>query len=112
MSATPPDHITSLKQELEKANVLLRQFKGTSCEEYYTKRQQLSQVSFDQANKDWHEQQRASNLNRRERIREMYALGSFGDPEQIRKLLFFLSSAVLHPEDLKEISFSFNSRSG
>ena len=109
--ATPP-HIDVLKEELRKARFLQDEFTGTPCQSHYDAKASTAQTSLDAALAKWQTELSEAEERRRRELRASYSLGCFGDPEDIRNLLFAASSAVLDSHDLRELTFSINSFTG
>ena len=107
-----PPHIDVLKEELQKARFLQDEFTGTPCQPHYDAKAFTAQASLDAALTKWQTELSEAEEKRRRELRASYSLGCFGDPEDIRNLLFAASSAVLDSHDLRELTFSINSFTG
>ena len=62
--------------------------------------------------KEWKLKVAERKERKQNEIRHLYSLGRFGDPLEIRRLLFHLSACLLDADDFREIVFAINSYSG
>ena len=111
-SAPIPRHILTMKQEEEKASFLKCLYSKTSRASYYESKHQRAKTLLDEWTAKWRVDQARLNERKRQEIRELHTLGSFGDPQSIRTLLFHLSTACLDPRELAQLTFSISSDSG
>ena len=107
-----PADIIELKEELRRAEFLLNYYKGMDCESHYNLRKIGAQAALDAAMGPWQNKVAENKEKKRKEIQRLYTLACYGEADQIRRLLFYLSSALIDPKDLKEITFAVNSFSG
>ena len=107
-----PQNIEVLEVEFERTSILQREFKGTECESHYNMKKTAAEASYNKAMKEWTSMIAERKEKKRNETRRLYSLGRFGDPQDIRRLLFHVSACLLDTDDFKEIVFAVNSYSG
>ena len=107
-----PADIIQLKEELRRADFLLKHYKGMDCEPFYNSKRVAAQVALDEVLGPWQSKVAEKREKRRKEIQRLYTLACYGEADRIRRLLFHLSSTLIDPKDLKEITFAINSLSG
>ena len=109
---TMPSNIQALEAEFKRASILQENFKGTECESHYSMKRSGAEALFRKAMKEWTIKVAERKEKKRKETRRLYSLGRFGDPQDIRRLLFHLSACLLDADDFREIVFAINSYSG
>ena len=107
-----PSNIEALEVEFERTSILQREFKGTECESHYNMKKTAAEASYNKALIEWKTKVSERQEKKRKETRRLYSLGRFGDPQDIRRLLFHVSACLLDSEDFREIVFAVNSYSG
>ena len=107
-----PANIQALEAEFKRASILQENFKGTECESHYNMKKSGAEALFEKAMKEWKLKVAERKERKQNEIRRLYSLGRFGDPLEIRRLLFHLSACLLDADDFREIVFAINSYSG
>ena len=82
------------------------------CEPFYNSKRIAAQAALDEAMGPWKTKMAENREKKRKEIQRLYTLACYGEADRIRRLLFHLSSTLIDPKDLKQITFAINSFSG
>ena len=107
-----PEYILTMRENEEKALFLKKMYSKTKRAPFYNARYERARILLNECIAKYRVEQSKLVEEKRQEIRELHTLGSFGHPEDIRKLLFHLSSAILDSRELTEITFAISSFSG